>query len=147
MISTEASSLAALNNWQTQAQTTPLYGQNKAWIPTQDRGGSRAHHAEHGYQGRKRQAGVQCKRYAHVSGDHHYAVGASVHAWSATDHSQTRNGPSIDRKAGLGRDGFRGKSASGLCAGQIPPARCSAARTNVVFTNSYVDNNSSLICE
>jgi hypothetical protein len=23
----------------------------------------------------------------------------------------------------------------------------SAARTNVVFTNSYVDNNSSLICE
>jgi hypothetical protein len=25
--------------------------------------------------------------------------------------------------------------------------RCSAARTNVVFTNSYVDNNSSLISE
>jgi hypothetical protein len=31
--------------------------------------------------------------------------------------------PSVDRKAGIGRDGFRGKSASGLCAGQIPPAR------------------------
>jgi hypothetical protein len=29
----------------------------------------------------------------------------------------------FDRKAGLGRDGFRGKSASGLCTGQIPPAR------------------------
>jgi hypothetical protein len=41
-----------------------------------------------------------------------------VHAWSATDHRRRRYGPSVDRKAGLGRDGFRGKSASGLCAGQ-----------------------------
>jgi hypothetical protein len=31
--------------------------------------------------------------------------------------------------------------------GNVPLDQCSAARTNVVFTNSYVDNNSSLICE
>jgi hypothetical protein len=54
---------------------------------------------------------------------YHYAVGTSVHAWSSTDHFRRRYGPSIDRKAGLGRDGFRGKSTSGLCARQIPPAR------------------------
>jgi hypothetical protein len=65
---------------------------------------------------------VQCDGDAHVGGDDHYAVGASVHAWSATDHRRRRYGPSVD-KAGLGRDGFRGKPASGLCAGQIPPAR------------------------
>jgi hypothetical protein len=46
-----------------------------------------------------------------------------VHAWSATDHRRRRHGPSVDRKVGLGRDGFRGMSASGLCTGQIPPAR------------------------
>jgi hypothetical protein len=42
-----------------------------------------------------------------------------VYVWSATDHCRRRYGPSIDRKAGLGRDGFRGNSASGLCAGQL----------------------------
>jgi hypothetical protein len=82
-------------------------GRKEAWLPSQGRGVAGAHHAEHGYQERKRQAEVQRKRDAHVSGDNHYAVGASVHAWSA----------------------------------------CSAARTNVVFTNSYVDNNSSLVGE
>jgi Reverse transcriptase (RNA-dependent DNA polymerase) len=60
---------------------------------------------------------------AHVGGDNHHAVGASVHAWSATDHCRQRYGPSIDRKAGLRRDMCRGESASGLCTGQIPPAR------------------------
>jgi hypothetical protein len=33
------------------------------------------------------------------------------------------NGPFIDWKADLRRDGFRGESASGLCTGQITPAR------------------------
>jgi hypothetical protein len=66
---------------------------------------------------------VQRTRDAHVGSDNHFAVGASVHAWSATDRCRRRYGPSIDRKAGLGRDGLRGKSASGLCTGQIPPAR------------------------
>jgi hypothetical protein len=75
------------------------------------------------YQGRRRQADVQCDGDAHVGGDNRYAVGASVHAWSATDRRRRRYGPSVDRTAGLGRDGFRGKSASGLCTGQIPPAR------------------------
>jgi hypothetical protein len=42
-----------------------------------------------------------------------------VHAWSATDHCRRRYGPSIDRKAGHRRDGFRGKSASGLCAEKL----------------------------
>jgi hypothetical protein len=46
-----------------------------------------------------------------------------MHVWSATDHCRIRNGPFIDRKADLSRDGFRGESASGLCTGQIPPAR------------------------
>jgi hypothetical protein len=41
----------------------------------------------------------------------------------ATDHCRRRYEPSIDRKASLRRDGFRGKSASKLCAGQITPAR------------------------
>jgi hypothetical protein len=74
-------------------------------------------------QGRRRQADVQCDGDAHVGGDNHYVVGASVHSWSATDHCRRRCEPSIDLKAGLRRDGFRGKSASGLCTGQIPPAR------------------------
>jgi hypothetical protein len=34
-----------------------------------------------------------------------------------------------------------------VLAAQDNFARCSAARTNVVFTNSYVDNNSSLVSE
>jgi hypothetical protein len=66
---------------------------------------------------------VKCDGDAHVSGDSHHAVGASVNAWSVTDHRRRRYGPSVDRKAGLGRDGYRGKSASGLCTGQISPAR------------------------
>jgi hypothetical protein len=41
---------------------------------SQGRGVAGAHHAEHGYQGRKRQAEVQRKSDAHVSGDHHYAL-------------------------------------------------------------------------
>jgi hypothetical protein len=61
---------------------------------------------------------VQRPRDAHVSGENHYAIGASVHAWSATDHCRRRYGPSVDRKASLGRDRFRGKPASGLCTGQ-----------------------------
>jgi hypothetical protein len=44
------------------------------WIPSQGRGV--AHHAEHGYQGRKQQADVQCDGDAHVSGDNHYTVGS-----------------------------------------------------------------------
>jgi hypothetical protein len=94
----------------------------KAWLPSQGRGVAGAHHAEHGYQRRRRQADVQCDGDAHVSGDHHHAFRASVYAWSATDHCRRRYGPSVVRKAGLGRDGYRGKSASGLCTGQIPPA-------------------------
>jgi hypothetical protein len=73
--------------------------------------------------GRKRQAEMQCDRDAHISGEYHHAVGASVYAWSSTYHCRRRYGPSIDRRAGLRRDGFRGKPASGLCTGQIPPAR------------------------
>jgi hypothetical protein len=42
-----------------------------------------------------------------------------VNAWSATDHCRRGYGPSADWKAGLRRDGFRGKSASGLYAGQF----------------------------
>jgi hypothetical protein len=42
---------------------------------------------------------------------------------SATDNCRRKYGPPVDRMTGLGRDGFRGKSVSGLCAGQIPPAR------------------------
>jgi hypothetical protein len=38
--------------------------------------------------------------------------GASVHTWGAADHCRRRYGPSVDRKAGFGLDGFRGKSAS-----------------------------------
>jgi hypothetical protein len=64
--------------------------------------------------GGKRQTEVQRKGDSHVSGDNHYAVGASMHAWSATDHYRRKYGQSVDRKAGLRRDGFRGKSASGL---------------------------------
>jgi hypothetical protein len=82
-----------------------------------------AYHAEHGYEGRKRQADVNCDGDAHISGDHHYGAGASVHAWSATYHCRRRNEPSVYRKASLRRDEFRGKSASGLCARQITPAR------------------------
>jgi hypothetical protein len=55
------------------------------WLPSQGRGIAGAHHSEHGYQGRRKQADVQCDGDAHVGGDNHYAVGASVHAWSATD--------------------------------------------------------------
>jgi hypothetical protein len=33
------------------------------------------------------------------------------------------------------------------CAVTAGVEQCSAARTNVVFTNSYVDNNSSLVSE
>jgi hypothetical protein len=66
---------------------------------------------EEGYQGRKRQADVQCNGDTHASGDNHYAVEAFVHAWSVTYHCRRIYGPSVDRKAGLGRDGFRGKSA------------------------------------
>jgi hypothetical protein len=66
---------------------------------------SAARHSDN--QGRKRQAEVQCDGDAHVSGDDHHAVGASMHAWSATDDCQRRYGPSIDRKAGFRRDGFR----------------------------------------
>jgi hypothetical protein len=62
--------------------------------------------------------------YADTSyANNHHAAGASVHAWSATDHCRRRYGLSIDLKAGLRRDRFREKSASGLCTGQIPPAR------------------------
>jgi hypothetical protein len=56
--------------------------------------------------GAQGQAEVQRKRDSHVSGDHHYAVRASVYAWSATDHYRRRYGPSVYRKAGLRRDGF-----------------------------------------
>jgi hypothetical protein len=96
-------------------------GRKEALLPSQDRGVAGAHHAEHGDQVRKRQADVQCDGNAHVSGDSHYAIGASVHAWSATDHCRRRNGPSVDWKAGLGRDGFCEMSASGLFMGQTPP--------------------------
>jgi hypothetical protein len=50
-------------------------GRKEAWLSSQGRGAAGAHHAEHGYQGRKRQAEVQRTRDAHVSGDNHYAVG------------------------------------------------------------------------
>jgi hypothetical protein len=67
-----------------------------------------------------------CDGDAQVSGDNHGVViddvGTSVHAWSATDHCRRQYGPSIDQKAGLRRDGFRRKSASGLGTGQVPPA-------------------------
>jgi hypothetical protein len=49
---------------------------------------------------------VQCDGDAHVSDDDHHAVGASVNAWSATDHCRRRYGPSVDRKAGLDEMGF-----------------------------------------
>jgi hypothetical protein len=58
----------------------------------------------------------------HVSGDYHHAVGASVHAWSATDPCRRINRPPIDWKAGLRQEGFSSESASRLCTGQIPPA-------------------------
>jgi hypothetical protein len=48
------------------------------------------------------------------SGDNHYAVGASVHVWSAIDHCRRRYGPFDGRKAGLRRNVIHGKSASGL---------------------------------
>jgi hypothetical protein len=99
--------------WQTQALTTALRytaqccgGRKEAWLPSQSRGVAGVHHAEDGYQERKRQADVQCDGDSHVSGDHHYAVGASVHAWSATDHCRRRYVPSVDRKAGLDEMGF-----------------------------------------
>jgi hypothetical protein len=95
----------------------------KAWLPSQERGVAGAHHDKHGYQGRKRQTEVQCSRYAHVIGDDHHSVGSSVHAWSAPDRCRRRNRPSIDRKAGLRRDGFRRELAFALNTGKIPPAR------------------------
>jgi hypothetical protein len=98
-------------------------GRKEAWLLSQGRGVAGAHHAEHGHQGRRRQADVQCNGDANVSGGDHHAVGASVHAWSATDHCRRRFGPSIDWKAGLERDRSRGESAPGICTGQIPPAR------------------------
>jgi hypothetical protein len=42
-----------------------------------------------------------------------------------------------DEQAGMSRDGVQ----------SLRQLVCSAARTNVVFTNSHVDNNSSLISE
>jgi hypothetical protein len=42
-----------------------------------------------------------CSAKEMLSGDNHYAVGASVRAWSATDHCRRRYEPSVDRKAGL----------------------------------------------
>jgi hypothetical protein len=39
------------------------------------------------------------------------------------NHCRRRYGPSVDHKAGLRRDGFCGKSASGRCTGPIPSAR------------------------
>jgi hypothetical protein len=42
-----------------------------------------------------------------------------VHARSATDHCRRRNGPSADRKTGLRRDGYRGKSTFGLCTSKF----------------------------
>jgi hypothetical protein len=114
--------------WQTQAlllfyTAQCCGGRKEVWLPSQCRGVAGAHHAKDCYQGLKRQEEVQRDGDAHVGGDGHYAVGDSVHAWSATDHCRRRYGPSIDRKAGLRRDGFSGKSESGLCAGKIPPAR------------------------
>jgi hypothetical protein len=38
-----------------------------------------------------------------------------------------------------------GPTGIGACG--VDYSACSAARTNVVFTNSYVDNNSSLVSE
>jgi hypothetical protein len=76
---------------------------------------------------------MKCDGDAHVSGDDHNSVGASVHARSATDHCRRRNGSLIDWKTHW--------------RGELRDGKCSAARTNVVFTNSYVDNNSSLISE
>jgi hypothetical protein len=90
---------------------------------SQGRGVAGARHAEHGYKCRKQQAEVQCDGDVHVSGEDHHAVGASVHARSAIDHWRRRNGPSVDWKAGLRRDEFRGESTSGLCTGQITLAR------------------------
>jgi hypothetical protein len=55
-------------------------GQKEALIPSQVRGVAGAHHAEHGYQGRKRQAEVQYDVDAYVRDDYRHAVGASVHA-------------------------------------------------------------------
>jgi hypothetical protein len=71
------------------------------------------------------------RRRFHVSGDNHYAFGASVHAWSATDHCRSEYGPSADRKAGLRRDGFRGESASGLHKGDF------TSMTLVTLARSY----------
>jgi hypothetical protein len=80
-------------------------GRKEAWLLSQGRVVAGDHHADYGYQGRKRPADVQCDGDALVSGKNHDAFGASVHAWSATDHCRSRYGPSIDRKAGLRRDG------------------------------------------
>jgi hypothetical protein len=91
----------------------------EAWLPSQGRGVAGAHHAKHGFQGRKRQAELQCDRDAHGRGDYHHAIGAYVHAWSATDHCRRGYGPFTDRKAGFRRDRFRGESASVLCTGQF----------------------------
>jgi hypothetical protein len=55
----------------------------EAWLPSQGGGVAGAHHAERGYQRRKRKkecAVVQCERETNVSGDDHHSVRASIHA-------------------------------------------------------------------
>jgi hypothetical protein len=47
-------------------------------LPSQGRSVAGAHHAEHGYHERKRQAELQCDGEAQVSGDDHHAVGACM---------------------------------------------------------------------